>query len=573
MRRVRERTGSARLLRRMTVLGETALFVAVLASGARAQQADAGALEATVDSLVAAERGRRPVAGMVVAVVQGTDTLVMKAYGHADLEHRAPMTPDAVFRIASLTKQFTAAAVLRLVEDGRVSLDDPPGRRIPAFPDTSGAIRIRHLLNHTSGLPDIYEIDGWAELRPQRPSHDEARRLMTRLLTGPGLHFPPGRSYHYSNAGYDFLGSVVEAASGESYGAFLDRSFFDPLELPATSFCTYDELIPDRAMGYDVEDGEFVNAFRHSPYYLFASGGLCSTARDLIRWSKALHSGAVLSAESYHGMTTPGGGTSSYGYGIGVSDLAGHRKLNHNGSLPGFSAQLDHYPDDDLVVVVLANSPAAVGMLADGVARATLGLPPRPLPKPPEGWRVIARGGAAARDSINFRTMMAGVHSTADAAAVYFHPDSVGRAPYEAGATFNQIGEPATDEGVGLMLAATETASDAPAHLLFRVRKDGAWAVHLRRGLETVRTLRPWTRHEAVVTMSGGGGRNELRVVAGPEALSFTVNGIEVGTVRADEVGSTDGVAGLFVGRGHDVHIDGFHVGPPAEASASTSGR
>lgn len=537
--------------------------------GGAVDTASADRVRFAVDSLVAAERARRPVAGMVVAVVRGADTLVMKGYGHADLEHRVPMTPDGVFRIASITKQFTASAVLRLVEDGRLSLDDPPSRYVPTFPDTSGAIRVRHLLNHTSGLPDIYELEGWEKLRPRRPGHAEARKQMTRLLSGAGLHFRPGTAYSYSNAGYDFLGDVVEAASGEPWGRYLEREVFERAGLEATRFCTTREVIPHRVQGYDPnEAGHLVNAFRHSPHYLFASGGLCSTARDLVRWNRALHDGAVVSPESVGRMTTPEGGTSSYGYGIGVSDLAGHRKLGHNGSLPGFSSQLDYYPDDDLVVVVLANSPAAVGTLADAVARVVLGLPPRPPAAPPEGWRVVTGRGRAARDSIDFRVMGAGVHTTTGPGALYFSPDSVAHAPYEAFATFIQIGD-GSEEGLGLMLAGTDTASGAPRHLLVRIRGDGSWSAELRRGTETVRLLRPWARDEAVAPVNRRGARNELRVRMGVEEVVVLANGAVLGTIPAGRVGDLDGVVGLFVGRDHDVHIAGFGLEPGHPANPS----
>lgn len=186
-----------------------------------------------------------------------------------------------------------------------------------------------------------------------------------------------------------------------------------------------------------------------------------------------------------------------------------------------------------------------------------------------EGWRVVTPGGPAALDSIHFRAMGSGVHTTAGAPALYFHPDSVGRAPYEVGATFMQIGEPGSDEGLGLMVAGVVTESGSARHLLFRVRSDGAYAIELREGGESTRTLRPWTRHEAIEPMSGEGGHshNALRVAVATDQLVFQVNETVVATVPSEGLGAVEGVAGFFVGRDHDVHVDGFGITGPASAS------
>lgn len=199
-------------------------------------------------------------------------------------------------------------------------------------------------------------------------------------------------------------------------------------------------------------------------------------------------------------------------------------------------------------------------------------IPPQRLAEGVEGWRVVAPGGPPALDSIRFRAMGTGVHTTADASALYFHPDGFGRVPYEVGATFAQFGEPGSDEGLGLMIAGVETESGSLRHLLFRVRADGAYAIEVRNGGETVRTIRPWTRHEAVASMTGQGGRNALRVRVGSDQVAFSVNEAVVTTVPSEELAVGEGLAGFFVGRAHDVHVDGFGVGGTVPAHRTAGG-
>lgn len=339
-------------------------------------------LATTLDSLVRAELNARPIAGLVVAVVQGEDTLFRRSYGSADLEHGVPMEMDAVFQIASVTKQFTATAVLRLVARGAIGLDDDVRRYLPDL-DTHGAeVRIRQLLNHTSGIPNVYEMTSWPRIRPLRLLRPEARALEVAGVAEDSLDFPPGSRYHYSNTGYDFLGDLVESVSGEDVETFFTRELFEPAGMEHTSFCPWTRILPNRAWGYEPDSTGtgLENARRQSQGILFTSGGICSTAGDLLRWNEALHGGRILNAAEYQAMTTPEGANASYGYGVWVGDLEGHRRIRHNGSTPGFSAQLEYYPDDDLSVVVLANSPSAVQGLAENLVRAALGLAPGPPP-------------------------------------------------------------------------------------------------------------------------------------------------------------------------------------------------
>jgi CubicO group peptidase (beta-lactamase class C family) len=358
-----------------------AVAVAAAAGAVRPLSGQAGP-SAVLDSLVGRELAARPIAGMVVAVVQDGDTLLLRSYGSADLEHRVPMSRDAVFQIASVTKQFTAAGVLRLVEDGRVHLDDDIRTYLPELDTQGHTVRIRELLNHTAGIPNLYEMTSWPRIRPLRLLRPEAREMEMAGVAEDSLDFPPGSEYHYSNTGYDLLGDMMEEVTGETVERYLRRVLFEPLGLHHTSFCPWKRILPHRAWGYEPDSTltHLENARRQSQGILFTSGGICSTVGDLLRWNAALHGGTALSGESYAAMTTPEGAAETYGYGLFVDPLEGHPRIRHNGYTPGFSTQLEYYPRDRLSIAILANSPSAVQTLAENLARAVLGMPPGPPP-------------------------------------------------------------------------------------------------------------------------------------------------------------------------------------------------
>lgn len=335
-----------------------------------------------LDSLVEEELAARPIAGMVVAVVKDGDTLLLRSHGSADLEHRIAMSRNAVFQIASVTKQFTAAAVLRLVESGRIHLDDDIRLYLPELDTHGQRVLIRELLNHTGGIPNLYEMTSWPRIRPLRLLRPEARKLETAGVAQDSLDFAPGSQYHYSNTGYDLLGDMIEEVTGETVERYFREELFDPVGMDHTSFCPWKRILPRRAWGYEPDStGTYLeNARRQSQGILFTSGGICSTVDDLLRWNAALHSGEVLSHDSYVAMTTPEGASETYGYGLFVDPLEDHPRIRHNGYTPGFSTQLEYYPEDELSVVILANSPSAVQTLAENLARAVLGMPPGPPP-------------------------------------------------------------------------------------------------------------------------------------------------------------------------------------------------
>lgn len=360
----------------------TAIATLSVPTAASAQQAaeaspSAGpATTAAIDSIVRAAVRSEPIAGVSIAVVRGRDTIVAKGYSYADLENRVPATAETVYRVGSVTKQFTAAAVMRLVEADELRLDDELTDHLPEYPDAGHRVTIRHLLNHTSGIKSYTELAGFWEKQRLDLSNEE----LIDLFAEEAFDFAPGDDYAYNNSGYYLLGVIIEKVTGDAYADHLRQRLFEPLGLEATRYCRNRPIIPNRAEGYGVEDGEFVNDDYLSMNLPGAAGALCSTALDLIAWSRALHHGAVVAPDSYERMTTPttlsNDSTVDYGFGLGIRELEGHAKIAHGGGINGFSTFLAHYPEDDLSIAVLANTQGVnAGRIEDRIARRVLGVP------------------------------------------------------------------------------------------------------------------------------------------------------------------------------------------------------
>jgi CubicO group peptidase (beta-lactamase class C family) len=326
-----------------------------------------------------------PAVGLSIAVVRGGDTIVMSGYGRADLEFDVAATAQTVYRIGSITKQFTAVAILQLIEQGKLALDDTLQQFLPDFPAQGHRVTIRHLLTHTSG------IKSYTDLGPEwqdKMRLDLTHAQLVALFRDKPFDFAPGTRFLYDNSGFYLLGMIVELVSGQPYAAYLNQHVFAPLGLRATSYCDDRKLLPHRASGYERDSGTFVNASPLSMTQPFAAGALCSTVGDLVAWQRGLNTHRLISAASYARMTTPAtlndGSKTTYGFGLGIGTLDGHRKIGHGGGINGFLTVLDDYPDDSLSVVVLANSESArPGRLAQEIARVVLGIPaPRVLDLP-----------------------------------------------------------------------------------------------------------------------------------------------------------------------------------------------
>ena len=353
-----------------------ALVAGALATpDARAQ--DTRALVHYVDSVATAAVAEKRTAGVSIAIVKNGRPVLVKGYGYADLENDVPATPETVYRIGSVTKQFTSAAIMRLMDQGKLTLDDTLQKFFPNFATQGNRVTVRHLLNHTSGIKSYTSLGPkWARVIRL----DLATDSVVALFANEPFDFKPGDSYRYNNSGYFLLGMIVEKLSGKTYGQYLKDEFFTPLGLESTVYCDQAPLIKRRAQGYATRpEGGFINAEPLSMTQPYAAGSLCSTVNDLVVWTQALSSGKVVSPASYKLMTTPGtlndGKPITYGFGLGTGLLGGHPQVSHNGGINGFVSELHHYPNDSVITVVLTNTGALTAVqLERQIARRTLGI-------------------------------------------------------------------------------------------------------------------------------------------------------------------------------------------------------
>lgn len=356
----------------------------LLAQVPQSRNSDRAALIVRLDSIASSPIVERRAAGAAVAVVKGNDTLLLKGYGKADMEWDIAMPADAVFEIGSVTKQFTAAAILQLRDEGKLSLDDDITKWIPDFP-TKHKLPLRRLLDHTSGLKGITEMPEFGVLVRSMQPRDSALALIKRYP----VQFAPGEAQVYNNSAFWLLGLVIEKASGMTYENYVEQRMFAPLGMKRSSYCNSDEVVERRAHGYGIQGAVVRRAPMNIHRWPFAAGSLCSTAGDMITWLKALHGGKVLTPKSYTEMTTPSalndGTPLRYGMGLGIgTDIRGLRAIGHGGAITGYVAEATWYPDADLYVVMLVNSNGNVdpGAFAGELAAEILPWT-RPTPPPP----------------------------------------------------------------------------------------------------------------------------------------------------------------------------------------------
>ncbi|HEX6050083.1 MAG TPA: serine hydrolase domain-containing protein, partial [Gemmatimonadaceae bacterium] len=267
----------------LAALALAALALAALGASTAAAQ-PSRTLTQKLDSLAGSGVLENRAAGIVTAVVKGNDTLLFKGYGKADVEWDVPMPADAMFEIGSVTKQFTAAAVMQLVEAGKITLDDDITKYVPNTPVHGRRVTIRHLLNHTSGIPSYTDV-GNRFGRVMRL--DLARDSLVAMVANDSLMFEPGRYFYYNNTGYYLLGMLIEKVSGKTYAEFLQERLFAPLGMTSTSYCSPKAIVKHRAQGYDVRGGQLLNTDYVSMELPYAAGSLCSSVRDLVKWTAA----------------------------------------------------------------------------------------------------------------------------------------------------------------------------------------------------------------------------------------------------------------------------------------------
>jgi D-alanyl-D-alanine carboxypeptidase len=297
-------------------------------------------------------------AGAVVLIARGDQVLFRGARGEADVGAHILLQPDSAFRIGSITKQFTAAALLTLVDTGRVSLDDPVSNYLRDFPE-GARITIRQLLNHTSGVRNYSNLPGYVTDTIQR---DLTTDQLVALFGQEPLDFEPGARFAYSNSGYALAGAVIEAASGMSWDAYLRRTLFEPLGMIHTGYGHAPAFAARHVNGYSRADNKITPMRPMSMTQAYAAGGLVSDANDLLIWNRALHEGRVLSDKTYLQMITPVGAAAvqeaQYGFGLFDDRVRGERMLWHDGHIFGFRAWLAYVPEPDISVIILENSDA-----------------------------------------------------------------------------------------------------------------------------------------------------------------------------------------------------------------------
>jgi CubicO group peptidase (beta-lactamase class C family) len=324
----------------------SALLVTVLLAspGTRADQ---------VDNYLKSQMQQHRIPGLTLKIIRDGKAIKTAAYGLANVELKVPAKPETVFEIGSVTKQFTAAGILLLAQDGKLSVDDKISQHLKDTPESWANVTIRHLLTHTSGIKSYTGLDGfqlWRHL---------TQAQFIKAIGRERMEFQPGDSWKYCNTGFSLLGYIIENVSGKSYWDFMVERVFQPLGMQATTNRLPRLIIPNRAAGYEQTNHVWIN--RDSDLTeVFSAGAIASTVGDLAKWNVVLDGDRLLNAANKAQMWTPvklnDGKTRNYGFGWNVDAVEGHKNIGHSGSTSGFSASIQRFPDDRLAVIILTNT-------------------------------------------------------------------------------------------------------------------------------------------------------------------------------------------------------------------------
>jgi CubicO group peptidase (beta-lactamase class C family) len=340
-----------------------------------------------IDDYVSAQMRQLHIPGLSLAIVREGRIAKAQGYGFANVELKAPATTETVYEIGSNTKQFTAAAIMMLVEEGKVHLEDSITKYFPAAPQAWHGITIRHLLTHTSGIQNHVAIPNWLDVFKTNlsfettPARDELLKMFFKLP----LEFQPGESWAYDNTGYYLLGIVIEKASGKSYWQFLDERIFKPLRMTATRSTDPQPIVPNRASGYEWKNDHFENRPVLLPAIAFSAGSILSTVDNIAKWDAALYTEKLLKKSSldqiWTSPMTNDGAVAPFNYGFGwfVDSYHGHHLVQHSGGTPGFSSVIYRFLDDKLTIIILTNhSDRIIDQLAIDLAGICLPALKRP---------------------------------------------------------------------------------------------------------------------------------------------------------------------------------------------------
>lgn len=324
------------------------LIVGLLSSAALAQSTD------KVDDYVQGVMKERKIPGIALLVVQDNKVVLSKGYGFSNVELQVPVKPETVFQSGSMGKQFTAAAVMMLVEEGKIGLEDPLTKYFLEAPAAWKNVTVRQLLSHTGGFTDYPEKFDFRR--------DRTENEILKAIQAVPLAYPPGTKWAYSNLGYATLGILIHRASGKFYGDFLQERVFGPLGMTTTRIISEEDIIPNRAAGYRLVKGQLKNQEWVSPTLnTTADGSLYFSILDLEKWDAALTQGKLLKKSSFDQMWTiaklkdgkPNSG--NYGFGWFLENIHGHPIIEHEGAWQGFNTSINRYVKDKLTVVILTN--------------------------------------------------------------------------------------------------------------------------------------------------------------------------------------------------------------------------
>jgi len=314
--------------------------------------------------------------GATFLVAKNGKTIYRKAFGKSSLELDVDMIPENVFRLASITKQFTAVAILMLEEQGKLNVNDPITKFIPDYPTQGKTITVHHLLNHTSGVKSYTAMGNLVEVARTDKTLDE---LIDYFKNEP-MDFNPGDEYRYNNSGYVLLGKIIEVASGETYEDFIEKRIFESLGMNSSRFGNNKELVKHRAQGYEQTESGYVNANYISMTLPHAAGSLTSTVDDMLKWQNALSNNTLIKASTFNkainGSELNNGEHITYGYGLGEFDLKGSKGYSHSGGIFGFTTNGIYLIDEDVYVIGLSNCNCNnVGDVTRNLAALAIGKP------------------------------------------------------------------------------------------------------------------------------------------------------------------------------------------------------
>ena len=346
-----------RMVFRWNALCRLALLTLLLyPMAARAQSVDA-ATARRIDADVEALRQRYGVPSVAIAAIRDGRLIYTKAYGLRDKEHKLPARTDTYYEIGSITKQFTAAAILQLQERGKLNIDQSLATYLPNAPHAN-EVTLKQLLTHTSGLHDYFDgPDAEIDVLAAQPTPFD--QLMARIADKP-LDFAPGSKWSYSNTGYRLLGKVIETVSGESYRGYLQRHIFDPLGMKRTFTIAEEDQLHNMAIGYRHSGGRLERAPRIGVDWAGSAGFIVSTLNDLAIWDAALRGGKVVSHASYDKMVTPfmtsAAGSADYGLGLFVDSAYDQPRIGHTGGSHGSTSADEYFPSQHLRLIAFTNS-------------------------------------------------------------------------------------------------------------------------------------------------------------------------------------------------------------------------